>query len=702
MQQPEQAKQPYLTKREDGRSVVQFRGHEFLTGSPVLPEGADRGTLVAVWMRSNIGGVQAVFGQASAGKGRRASLLTVRDAYGFNGEQNDAHIGQFSAGRWNISILTVSENGAVVLSHADSEKTQVLDGRIESIQQVGNDAFVIGAKTVNLQERLEGSIAEILVYDRVLTGTETRQLQRSLADKWNIVPGPLVQPEKSAAIGMADKTPIEPVTRVDLETARKVRRHVRRDPYRPVYHRINAEGVGMSPTTDPNFAIYWKGRYHLWHYFVESRDVISFEHISSIDLVHWREHEPNRNVKGRPSQPPYELDAQLSGNAILDRQGRVSISFAIGGKGLGLAFSDDPLLEKWRNHPDNPLVSQDKMKANGSWDGQVEFAHWDPFIWLEGDTCYMISGGFPNTKPVPYKPALFKSKNLNEWRYVGPFMSREMPGVAPEEDISCADFFKMGDQYVLLCISHKRGARYYVGEWKDEQFYPEAHERLCWSQPNDAQFFAPESLVTPDGRRVMWAWVRPTLPQELKEAAGWAGMLSLPREIWMGDDQRLRMKPIDELKQLRFNPVEINASRLAGEQILEGISGRALELEINLDPGDAEKVGVKVCRSPDGTELTSIYYDVERKKLVIDTTKSGLRYTRTEEAPFELEPGEPLNLRIFIDHSVVEVFANERQAMVRRIYPTRNDSNGIALFSEEGEAQLLESSAWEMFPSNAY
>lgn len=376
--------------------------------------------------------------------------------------------------------------------------------------------------------------------------------------------------------------------------------------------------------------------------------------------------------------------------------------FGMGGRGMGLAFSDDPLLEKWRNHPDNPVVSQPKMRTNGSWDGKVGFAHWDPFIWLEGDTYYMISGGFPNTRPVPDKPALFKSGNLTDWRYVGPFMSHEMPGVAPEEDVSCADFFEMGGKHVLMCISHRRGCRYYVGEWRNEQFRPEAHYRMCWSQPNDAQFFAPESLLTPDGRRVMWAWVRPTLPLEQRERAGWAGMLSLPREIWMGEDGRLRMKPVDELKQLRYNPVEIESGPVRGERILKNVSGRELELEINLEPGESGRTGVKVCRAPDGSEETLIYYDVGTKQLVVNTDESGLKYTHTEKAPFELGPGEPLELHVFIDHSVIEVFANERQAIVRRIYPTRDDSNGVSVFAEGGSAKLTASKAWTMAASNPY
>ena len=53
-----------------------------------------------------------------------------------------------------------------------------------------------------------------------------------------------------------------------------------------------------------------------------------------------------------------------------------------------------------------------------------------------------------------------------------------------------------------------------------------------------------------------------------------------------------------------------------------------------------------------------------------------------QEAPFELAAGEGLELRIFLDRSVLEVFANGRQCITQRIYSTRADSLGVRLFSK--------------------
>ena len=73
-----------------------------------------------------------------------------------------------------------------------------------------------------------------------------------------------------------------------------------------------------------------------------------------------------------------------------------------------------------------------------------------------------------------------------------------------------------------------------------------------------------------------------------------------------------------------------------------------------------------------------------------------------ERAPFALPPGEPLKLRVFVDKSVVEIFANDRQAIGRRVYPARADSLGVALFATGGSARVKSVRAWEMMPSNPY
>lgn len=67
-----------------------------------------------------------------------------------------------------------------------------------------------------------------------------------------------------------------------------------------------------------------------------------------------------------------------------------------------------------------------------------------------------------------------------------------------------------------------------------------------------------------------------------------------------------------------------------------------------------------------------------------------------ESASLFIENGDPLQLRVFVDRSVVEVFANGRQCVAIRVYPGREDSTGVSLLSQGQESELLSFDCWQM------
>jgi beta-fructofuranosidase len=187
---------------------------------------------------------------------------------------------------------------------------------------------------------------------------------------------------------------------------------------------------------------------------------------------------------------------------------------------------------------------------------------------------------------------------------------------------------------------------------------------------------------------------------------GWSGTLSLPRVLTMGDDGKLRMDVPEEIEALRYGAVKKeNLTVPSGTEVpIEGIGGDSFELLIDMESAEASEVGVKVRLSPDGQEETTIFYDAVEGKLKVDTQNSGPEDTpkAVEAAPFKLKEGERLELRIFVDKSVVEVFANGRQAIARRIYPSRADSMGVSLFSTGGTTRVRSLKSWKIMPSNPF
>jgi beta-fructofuranosidase len=461
-----------------------------------------------------------------------------------------------------------------------------------------------------------------------------------------------------------------------IDAHRKFREMMVRDPYRPVYHFVIPEGFG--DPFDPNGAIFWKGRYHLFYIFQDHRGH-NWGHVSSTDLVHWRHH------------PTGLAGGMYSGNAFINKDGTPTMCYhdeQRQNNSMAVALDDE--LNEWKKLA---LITPKTVEGDKYHD---RYASWDPFGWLEGDTYYAIFGG--------KRPGIAKCKDLEgDWKYVGDLFAHGIDGVSLEEDVSCADLFKIGDKYMLLCISHRLGCRYYLGQWKDEQFYPEYHEQMSWA---DNDFFAPESLLDDKGRRIMWAWIFDKRQKETWEESGWSGTMSLPRVLWLGDDGMLRMKVPEELQMLRYNEQTRTGLSVKAdtELTLKGISGNSIELKLEIDPGSAEQVGIKVCTSPDGEEETLVYYDAADKKLKVDTRKSSLGEgdKKIEAGPFELSADEPLKLQVFVDKSVVEVFANDRQAVMQRIYPTRADSVGVKLFSKGGSAKVKKLQAWDMMGSNAH
>ena len=504
-----------------------------------------------------------------------------------------------------------------------------------------------------------------------------------------------------------------------IDHARALRERYLADPHRPGYHLMVPEGA--HGPVDPNGALFWNGRYHLC-YIYQHAGKHYWGHASSVDLVHWRHHPPALG-------PGEGDDGIFSGGAFIDRNGVATITYWRLGNpdGIAIATSTDPNLDHWTKSPHNPVLTSTQFgwaeapSADGT--GTVVYGTADPSaIWSHNGRYYMLTGNllvlheFGINRKQPERQGdttyLFVSDNLVHWTYLHEFYKSDRKWTRADEDDMCPDFFPLPaspdggpatDRHMLLFISHNLGCQYYLGSYANDRFTPDMHGRMTWV---DKEFFAPESLKDPNGRRIMWSWVFDTRTDATKQASGWSGEMSLPRLLWVGEDGTLRLRPVPELERLRHNPRNRRKSVVPADVTVDvpKMAGNSIELDIEIEPCAAAQCGVKVCRSPDGEEETAVLYDASEHALKIDTRKSSLGEggKAVESAPFTLAPGESLHLRVFVDKSFVEVFANDRQAVCRRIYPTRSDSLGVALCAVGGPITVTRLRAWDMMPSNPY
>ena len=193
----------------------------------------------------------------------------------------------------------------------------------------------------------------------------------------------------------------------------------------------------------------------------------------------------------------------------------------------------------------------------------------------------------------------------------------------------------------------------------------------------------------------MWGWLDEQRGREAQRAAGWAGVISLPRVLSLGEDGELLTAFVPELRSLRREGTRVDALEVA-ETVNVDTKGPALELRLTIKRGDASRSGLLLARSPDGEEETRVYVDWTAGRLIIDRERSSrLEDTERRAQSGALDAGDELELHLYLDGSVLELVANKKLVLSTRIYPSRPESVGVGLFAQGGRSTFgLE--AWRL------
>lgn len=439
---------------------------------------------------------------------------------------------------------------------------------------------------------------------------------------------------------------------------------VKNDPNRPLFH--------LQPpanwNNDPNGPIYYKGHYHLFYQLNPYGDGwghMHWGHFRSQDLAHW-EHQP---IALWPSKKQGE-EHVFSGCAAVTKKGQLMLIYtSIGNRQpeQWAAIPEDDSLIKWKKHPANPIMTE-KLH------GDSKIYEWrDPFVFEHAGRTYVVCGGNLNeNKGGQAVVNVYRAEddNLTKWKYLGVLFQHPDKDV---KNIECPLFFPLDGKWVLI-TSQGRPVQYFVGDLDDKTMKFTPKERGVMDHGN---YYAPNCLVDPDGRRILWGWV-PDFPA----GKGWNGCMTLPRVLRIGDNGKLHQRPAPELEKLRGKGQSVNETQFTEERVLENVKGDALEIVADLELGDAREVGLSLRRSGDGKKGVPIMFD--GKKLHV----AGV------DVPFALTSGEKaLHLHVFLDRSVLEVYANGREC-VTRVIQAGNDQQGVALKAGGGKARLLSLRAW--------
>lgn len=475
------------------------------------------------------------------------------------------------------------------------------------------------------------------------------------------------------------------------------------DRHRPLYHFLPPANW----MNDPNGLIQWKGVYHLFYQYNPRSAAwgdIHWGHASSRDLVHWQ-HLPVA-LMPTPGGPD---EAGVWSGCALDWDGKPAVMYT-GWTGPGehvcLATGSDDLLS-WEKHPANPVIAEPPP-------GLETLGFRDPCVWRENDRWMMTLGsGF---RGIGGAVLLYSSADLIHWEYVGPLIVGDVRQAEPVwtgKMWECPSFFPLGAEHMLMFSamdlepSESLYTLYMLGAYQDGKFTPRV---LAQMDGGDVYFYAPQAFLDEHGRRIVFGWSREARPVEACLAAGWAGVMTLPRLLEPASEGGLIQRPVPEVELLRSNGREWKNISLAAEKApggllaLDGLEGDAVELEVSFafEPPDSEAAGVfglQVRRSPGGEELTEIRVDRLSGMLVLDTLRSSTDRDAQAghfEAPLGLDGNAPVYLRIFLDRSMIEVFANDRAVITARVYPAREDSTGIMLFAHHSAVTVASLRVWDM------
>ncbi|MFK4804574.1 glycoside hydrolase family 32 protein [Microbacterium sp. ZW CA_36] len=444
------------------------------------------------------------------------------------------------------------------------------------------------------------------------------------------------------------------------------------DPHRPAFHFVSPAGW----LNDPNGLTQRDGWYHLFYQYnpyAPVHDRIHWGHARSTDLINW-EHLP---IALEPTAGP-DVDGCWSGVFVDDggvptlvysgRHGEVELPCVATG-------SDD--LVEWTKEPGNPVVAAPPEDLD-----IVAFR--DHCVWREqaadgtGGWRQIVGSGI---RGVGGTALLYESDDLRSWRYVSPLLvgdAADRPRTASDWTGTmweCVDLFATEGADVLVFSAWDDGVThhplYWSGRYRGDRFEPRALHRL---DLGGRFFYAPQSMRDETGRRLMFGWMQEGRTDAAAVAAGWSGVMSLPRVVTGRPDGSLHQAPAPEVDALR---TELLYEGPAGEVGAAGIGGDQLDLELDATLPSGTSIELAVRATVDGAERTvyrlrrvggEVEFSLDRSRSSLDDSVDA-----TPLAGVVGLEGDTVRLRVVVDHSALEAFANGLP-LAARAYPTRDDA----------------------------
>ncbi len=456
---------------------------------------------------------------------------------------------------------------------------------------------------------------------------------------------------------------------------------------RPAFHLSSRVGW----LNDPNGFSFYKGNYHLfyqYHPYDSHWGPMHWGHAVSRDLLHW-----NYAPAAMAPDMPYDRDGCFSGSAMTAPDGRhllmyTGVEHVPGENGQmrhlqtqNLAFGDGTDFQKYNK---NPVIRAEDLPGGGS-----------PYDFRDPKIIPAPGGGWwaliANDHPEGGGRVLvYTSADCLSWQYG--FVMAENRGRLGRM-WECPDFFELDGSHVLLISSQDmlprgfeyhngNGAFYLLGDF--DAATGRFTERADHSVDYGIDFYAPQTIQTPDGRRVMIGWMQNWDTCNLHtNSKPWFGQMSLPRELSVRNGI-LYQRPIRELETLRCDEVICEHVQLSdGEISLPGVSGRLVDLEVEVEPagGSYNRFAIRFAKNDEF--YTSVSFRPHESTVKIDRKFSGSRRAIIHQRRALVEhTGGRIRLRLILDRFSAEVFINDGRKVMSATLYTDLSADGIEFFAD--------------------
>lgn len=475
---------------------------------------------------------------------------------------------------------------------------------------------------------------------------------------------------------------------------------------RPVYH--------LTPPTgwmnDPNGFSFYRGSYHMffqYNPYGTSWDTMHWGHAVSRDLLRW-EYLPAALAPDRE----YDCGGCFSGCAVTLPDGRQLLMYtgltpddrnpgkrndsdreaATGQNSFhqvqNLAVGDGRDYEKYQR---NPVIGADQIPEECT---PYDFR--DPKILVRRDGSYLAmvaSRGRDGLGQI----FLYRSRDCFSWEYWKPLIKN--PGRFGRM-WECPDLFELDGKWFLMVSPmemQEEEPKYHNGHGNMilAGTFDEESGEFSWDYDQSIDygidFYAAQTLLTEDGRRVMIGWMQNWAAIEMRrENARWNGQMSMPRELSFHDG-RLYQSPVREIADYYESEIFYKKVPVSGEMNLYGVEGRTIDLEVTVSPMQDQPLfrSFSIWFAMDEKNHTALEFFPAEGRVYIDRTFAGsgkaVIHRRDCRVP-ESREGH-LSIRILLDRYSAEIFLNDGRYVMTAILYTDLSAERIS-FQADGKAVI--------------